>query len=461
MVRYSMAKTTSRRNVLKYGSTASLVGLAGCLGGGSDDETDGEEDDVGEPDEDDIEATLWHSMSGAHGDALESLVKDFNDQDNGYFLHSEFQGEYGEAFNSTMAAARDGNAPDLVQMQDIRWKNAIDSGLFEPVEENLPDDIDYGDYFDFAIEYCSFDGQLMSFPSVCAAPLLFYNQDALDEVGADEPSREATFGEVREIAQDLVDGGFSDEGIVWNLGAWYIEQWFCQQDQIMVNNRNGRDGTPTEIMLDTEASYNIFEWWSEMVDDELWLNVGTDFGQGIQSFVTEDVGMAITSNSALGALQNDADFEVGTAFMPVPEDGPRAGTSYGGATFLTRDGLSDSDEQSEVVGEFLVYFNSSESQSFWHRETGYLPNNVGSTEVLEDDGWFDENPNFITAFEQFEETETTDATQGALIGAFPEVRSIIDEETPAVVSGDDPVEEGLDQMKSRVDERLQQYADDM
>lgn len=454
-----LSENFERRTFLKYSSAVGIAGLtAGCGSTGGIGSNNIPTNDDG-----DVIVSLAHSMSGPNGEAMSAIVEKFNEADNGAVVEAEFVGGYGEGFNTTMSAAREGDAPDIAQFQDIRLKNAIDSGLFEPIQNSidLVDDYNSGDYFDYALDYCSSaDGELLSFPSVCAAPILYYNEDALEEVGAEAPPKDPTFADVQEAAQALVDGGHSDRGIVWNLGSWYIEQWFSQQNQVLVNNANGRGGTPTESRLTSDAGMNIFEWWSEMNQKNLWLNVGRDFGQGIQSFISEDVGMSITSTSALGALEADADFNIGTSYFPVPEGVSRTGVSYGGATFLTRNGISETDDLAQAAAKFVMFFNNPEQQAFWHKNTGYQPNNVDAVSLLEDESFFEENPNFVTAFEQFQNTETTDATAGALIGPFPEFRTIMDEETPNVISSDTSVEEGLSQMKSRLDELLQSYAEE-
>ena len=92
----------------------------------------------------------------------------------------------------------------------------------------------------------------------------------------------------------------------------------------------------------------------------------------------------------------------------------------------------------------------------WHELTGYFPVRTSSVEGLEAQNWFQENPRFEVAFTQLEETQTVPATAGALIGPFPEVRTIIEEAIQKVLNGQE-VDAALEEAKRLADNALQQY----
>lgn len=443
--------TPTRRKFLIGVGAATTTSVAGCTGESGSEELPTTEDG-------DIEVRFWHAMGGAHGEAVTRLVDEFNSIDNGITVREEFQGGYREAFNAALSAAESGNAPEILNVNEVATGGVMGSGEFEPIENNLPDEFSRDNYEPFMMDYYTLEDALQAVPFNVAGGVLYYNRDALGEVGASEPRKDTRFSDITDLANQFVDGGFSDYGATWPNASYFVENWFALQDQVLVNNGNGRADDPTEIMLDTDAGYKVFEWWSQMDDDGLYETQGIEaWGSATQSFINENVGIMMGSTSALGALQQDADFEIGSAYMPMPDDIDRTGLTVGGGALWTRRGLSDESELSAATGEFIHWLLQAEQGAQWHRDTGYQPPHSEARDVLSSEGFFDENPVFRTIFDQFEETESTIATQGAVMGPFLEVRTRISEGYNDISQGT-PVDEGVDTMKSGIDEVLQRHA---
>ena len=123
---------------------------------------------------------------------------------------------------------------------------------------------------------------------------------------------------------------------------------------------------------------------------------------------------------------------------------------------MTR-GLSDVKKQG--LADFLSWLSQPEQQAFWHRNTGYFPISNSAVDLLEEDGWFEKNPNFQTAFDQLQETETTVATRGWQAGPASKVRSIIQDGYVSMINSDVGVDEKLGEMKTEADTALQDYID--
>ncbi|MGP1615917.1 MAG: sn-glycerol-3-phosphate ABC transporter substrate-binding protein UgpB, partial [Pollutimonas bauzanensis] len=62
---------------------------------------------------------FWHSMEGALGDRVNSLVGEFNKSQSDYVVHAIYKGTYGESMNAGIAAFRSGNAPDILQVFEV------------------------------------------------------------------------------------------------------------------------------------------------------------------------------------------------------------------------------------------------------------------------------------------------------------------------------------------------------
>ena len=73
----------------------------------------------------------------------------------------------------------------------------------------------------------------------------------------------------------------------------------------------------------------------------------------------------------------------------------------------------------------MVFLTSPENDAEWHKLTGYIAIRESSNQMLEEEGYFDENPNQTVAFEQLRQSEVTPATSGALVGGFPAIRNVV------------------------------------
>jgi len=92
----------------------------------------------------------------------------------------------------------------------------------------------------------------------------------------------------------------------------------------------------------------------------------------------------------------------------------------------------------------------------WHKGTGYFPVLNTSVKVLEWQNWFDRNPAYRAAFDQLLQSKANRATQGALIGPFPEIRTIIENMIQEVFQGKD-IDKALKDADAKADKALQQY----
>ena len=221
-------------------------------------------------------------------------------------------------------------------------------------------------------------------------------------------------------AEQLVDGHI-DYGITFANYSWFVEQWFAEADELLVDSENGRASTPTTSNLDGEFGQALFEWWTDIENRGWYLNPGIE---------------------ARGAAKNA--FHEGKAAMLV-----------GGASLWVGEGLPS--DVHDAVAEFLTWLTEPEQQKRWHRETGYFPVHEDAIPQLRSEGWFAENPQYETAFTQLTATEDTTATRGAQIGPFDTVRSIIEEGVESI-DGVEEVPAALDRIDGKVESTLESYS---
>lgn len=108
----------------------------------------------------------------------------------------------------------------------------------------------------------------------------------------------------------------------------------------------------------------------------------------------------------------------------------------------------------------MAWLTQTEQQVRWHKNSGYFPVRQSAVDQLTDEGWFEENPNFRTAFDQLQDTDDTPATRGAVMGVWPKARTINSEISVSIINGDLSVEEGLTKMDEDVQSALEGYSGD-
>ncbi|MDQ2055697.1 MULTISPECIES: ABC transporter substrate-binding protein [Halobellus] len=468
-----MKPIKSRRTFLKGAGAATVAGLAGCSsqgGNGGGEETtesggsgggDSTGTTVGSSGDQSVTIQFWHAMGGDLAQRIDDIVNSFEEQSDGITVETTSRNSYRDNLNATTSAVSSGNPPALSQIFEIGTQLAIDSQAFVPVEDIIPSDrINFDNFLDPVLDFYRVDGKLNSMPFNSSNAIMMYNRDAFEEAGLDPDSPPTTYQGITDAANTLTSEGVVDQGMTFPNHSWFVESWFAQQNTTVVNNENGRNGRATESNLDSEAAQNIFEWWTDLYEQDQYLNPGIEaWGEAQQAFLTQKTGMIIYSTSSIAPMKQgaaDNGFELDTAYLPAP-GGDRTGIPIGGASLWVPQGLSDAQQQ--AAAELLLFMTQPEQQAQWHTGTGYFPVREESITQLEDEGFYEENPAFRTAIDQLNETESTPATSGALMGPFPEVRTIIEEGYVSMIQGNTNVSDGLSQMKSDVDETLQSYND--
>lgn len=399
-------------------------------------------------------------MGGDLGKFIDTLASDFESQSDDISVEATQKGSYRETLNATTSAVQAGNPPAIAQIFEVGTQLAIDSEAFTPIEEIIPSDqINYDDYLDSVLNYYRIDGKLHSMPFNSSNAIFYYNKDAFAEAGLDPENPPTTFQGVTDAATTLTDAGVVDKGTTWPNHSWFVEQWFAEQNQMLVNNENGRGGRATKAYFESGASKNLFNWWVDLYQQGQYLNPGIEaWGEAQQAFLTQKTGMLGYSTSSIAPMKEgamDNGFELGTMRLPVPE-GKRNGVVIGGASLWVPSGLSKAKQ--DAAAEFLVWLSQPEQQVRWHKNTGYFPVHEGAITKLEDEGFYQENPNFKTAIEQLQETRDSPATRGALMGTFAKARTIVEEGYVSMIQEDDvDVQQGLANIDSKLEDELAAY----
>jgi sn-glycerol 3-phosphate transport system substrate-binding protein len=432
---------------IMFGFVLSLAVVAGVAASGQSEAAS----------ESPTEIQFWHAFSDAPRSGwIEDRAAEWNAQNPDFRVVTERKGSYRETLQAAVLGARQGDAPHLVQLFEVGSQLAVDSGIFKPVGEvgGIPAD----DYIEPVLNYYTIDGEIYSIPFNSSSPILYYNKDKMVQAGLDPENPPETFGEVIAMLEQARDAGVEGARMSFNLHSWFFEQWMAEQNAPLVNNDNGRSARATEVNLTSEAAYNIVNWIDELNRNDMYTYTGRleDWSGSDAIFQEGEAMFHVTSTADLGNISSavEGSFDLGTGLLPIPDGVRRNGVVIGGASVWLVDGHPT--RELEAARDFVLFMTNTENMVSWHKLTGYYPVRNSSVEALEDEGWFEEDPNAYTAFDQLLNTVPNPASAGALMGSFLDTRTIIGEAIQKVLQGTS-VEAALEEAKVLADDRLREY----
>ncbi len=406
-----------------------------------------------------VSIEFWHAMSGARIDLIQGIVDKFMAENPNIKVDVQYTGSYNDTLNKVKSAGKAGNAPDVFHSYEIGTLGLINSGIITPLDElakKFDKKIPWKDFFTPVQSYYKYKGDHYSMPFNSSTPLIFYNKTFFKKAGLDTENPPKTYEDIRTAAKALKDSGM-ETPVTWNLHSWYFEQMICLQDEPFVNEKNGRSGNlPTEVVFNEEAGQNVLNWWIGMFKDGLFLDVGPGWSNHRAAFGSGEVAIVMSSSSDVNRLTealSEKGWEMGTGYIPRPE-GAKGGVAIGGGSLWITNGHTAEEELAAL--KLVTYISEDESQIAWHKGTGYFPVRKTAMDKLETEGWFEENPNYLTAFNQLLDSPETLNTAGGLLGIFPEARELVQSAIQEMYAGKS-VEQGLNEAAKKANAAIKEW----
>lgn len=455
-------KAAQKEEFMKKKLTASVLAVASVLSMSTGmvfaDETTAEVPEIEMADASEVDKTtisFWHSMGGVNGQAIDTLVQKFNDENEyGITVEAEYQGSYDDALNKLKSAQIGNMGADLVQVYEIGTRFMIESGWIVPMQSMVnADEYDTSVLESNLAAYYTINDMLYSMPFNSSTPLMYYNKDMFDAAGITEIPD--SLESIAQIGDKLLDSGAQE---VMSLGiyGWFFEQFIGKQGLEYANNGNGRTEAATAVAFDENgAAANILNEWKNLYDLGYAPNVGKGGDAGLADFSAGKSAITLGSTASLKQILQDVDgkFEVGTAYFPKVKSTDEGGVSIGGASLWALD--NNDPKKLRATWEFVKFLISPESQAFWNAETGYFPVNVDA----HDEDVFKENiekyPQFETAIDQLHDSAPQYA--GALLSVFSDARAIVESEIESMLNGNETVDEAVDSMASQINDAIEEY----
>lgn len=407
------------------------------------------------------EIQWWHAMTGALNDRVNDFAKDFNASQTAYKVVPVFKGTYPETLAAAIAASRAGNAPHIVQVQEVATATMIAAKkAVMPVHELMKasgEPFDQKAYISAVTGYfADAKGNLVSFPFNSSTTVFYYNKDAFKKAGLDPNVTPATWPEVMAAAAKLKANG---EKCAFSSGwqSWtQLESFSAWHNVPFASKNNGFGGTDARMLFNSPLHVkhisNMADWMKKG-----YFTYGGRTNEAESKFFSGECMMLTSSSAAYANIKRNAKFDWGVGPLPYYRDvaGAPQNTIIGGASLFVLTGRPAADYKG--VAKFFTFLSAPERVAGWHQATGYLPITTAAYEVTKKSGFYEKNPGTDVSVKQMIEKNATPTSRGLRLGNFVQIRAIIDEELEGVWGGKQDAKAALDNAVKRSNEQLEKF----
>ncbi len=400
--------------------------------------------------------SFWHSMGGVNGQAIDTLVEKFNNENEyGITVEAQYQGAYDDSLNKLKSAQIGNMGADLVQVYEVGTRFMMESGWIVPMQQLVDaDQYDVSSIEPNLAAYYTIDGALYSMPFNSSTPLMYYNKDMFDKAGITEipDSLEA----IDAIGEQLMTKGGASEVMSLSIYGWFFEQFIGKQGLQYADNGNGREAAADSVVFDQNgAAKNILTAWQKLYQDGFAPIVGKGGDAGLADFSAGKSAITLGSTASLKQILQDVNgkFEVGTAYFPKVSSSDEGGVSIGGASLWALD--NQDPKKLRATWEFIKFLISPESQAYWNEQTGYFPVTTKAQEEQTFKDNIEKYPQFMTAIDQLHASSPEYC--GALLSVFPEARATVESEIESLLNGNEDVDTAVKNMAETINKSITEY----
>ena len=404
--------------------------------------------------------TFWHAMGGNLGETVvRAFVNAFNASRKDIQVAAQFQGNYDELINKLRASLGSTAVPAIAQVYDIGTRFMIDSKAIVPMQDFIDrEKFDVSQFEPNILAYYRVGPRLYSMPFNTSTAILYYNKDLFKKAGLNPEQPPRTFEEIESYAGKLVQSGATRSGITIAIYGWFFEQLLARQGALYADHGNGRDAPATAVVYDhEEAGPRILEWWARMVKAGVATNPGRPTAASQRAFAAGQTAMTVDSTAVLASLlaQSGGRFELGTGYFPKPLNAATGGSIVGGASAWILNRRPQAEQQ--AAWEFVKFISAPPQQAQWYVGTGYFPVRRDAYREAVARQTLAKHPQFLTAISELRSSPINRATQGALLGVFPEARQKSEDAIEATILGRTPAPQALADAARDVNQAIAVY----
>ncbi|HPB31434.1 MAG TPA: ABC transporter substrate-binding protein [Candidatus Sumerlaeota bacterium] len=404
-----------------------------------------------------VVVTFWHAMGRDHSIILTSIIREFEAENPDIRINAVYQGGYNSLLTNLIASNTAGTAPVMSQMYESWTTRFLERNLVIPVEDLAekhggltPED--RKDIVSVFLEDSTWNGRLVTLPFNKSAYVLFYNRDAMKEIGMTDSEGRGrppeTWSEFRKACSDLTVKS-DDEVTRYGFGVRTQIESFTMFYFRTGGNYMNSDGS--KLAFDNPEARESMSLLAEIVNVD---HTGyVEPGYLSTAFGNEAIAMYTGTNASIPFVVKAVgdNFDWDTAPIPCPEGyEDKARTLFQG----TNVGIfrNHSPEKLEAAWRFLRFLTGTRSAAVWATGTGYLPIRYSTiqTDIMRD--YLAKNPRYQTSLVVLD----NGAFEPRVITWEP-MRNIITDNLEAALNGRRSPEESVDTMLSRCQEILDTF----
>jgi sn-glycerol 3-phosphate transport system substrate-binding protein len=409
-----------------------------------------------------VNITYWESASEANLTTLEGITKAFNSSQSKVHVTLVTQAGYDDTWQKYTAGLTNGQLPDVVQLEDQRTQEAIDTQSFLPVQSCMnAAKYSTSDFLPRPLAYWRVNGVQWAMPFAVSAPIVYYNQNAFTKAGLNPATPPLTLPQMVSDAEALKKSG-TGMGLV--LDPWHLETWLATANQLFVNNKNGRSSRATKGVFNTKTAVSIFSQLDTLVHNG-WAttnpSTGPDAVDNLLGIGSGKYGMTIETSAALGTVTKllgsgqYANVKLGIGPFPVYSSSIRGGIEPGGSGVYISNKVPALDQA--AAWTYVAYLMNTQSQATWAAGTGYIPVRKSSVQTATVQHLWATQPGYKVAYNQINNGANTPATQGSVIGPYADVRTdVVNAEISMYTQGVSP-SKAVSTAESSVNQTISSY----
>ena len=291
----------------------------------------------------------------------------------------------------------------------------------------------------------------LGLPFATSTTVSYYNMDLLKEAGWDKVPE--TFDDVIRLYQDMQTKGLTQKVLQTVPNTPTLANWLGQLGSYVVNEKNGSEGTATELAcIDNGALAAFLTQWKAMYDAGALIN---ESGSA-DMFIAGDLVMMTNSSSNVAPVLEKVNgaFEVGVGkYLRVSADASDGATVAGSCLSMFD---SDDDLRKEASWVFMQYLASAAVQADFAANTGYIPSN---TAAMDEDIYKTvtaEYPQYLVAYDQLISTPAD--MRSVTVGPSKDFYYAIMQGVSDMLENDQTVEETVEIMSDEMQNLLTEYA---
>ncbi|MGL4741605.1 MAG: extracellular solute-binding protein [Sarcina sp.] len=369
--------------VMMAGST-----LIAC-GGSSNTETGSKGSEIVTEIQDPVTIEFWHYMNGKQGEAMDALVKEFNEtNDKKITVKSVSQGGIPDLNKKVITAAQSNTLPAIINVYPDIVTGLLEkdkivnlSDYINDEKVGMKEDIEKDFVKSFVDEVAQWEGgDILGMPLSKSTEVIFVNVDKLKELGyeVEEIKAGMSINKLIEISKASKEKlGMAGFGFDSSSNAFITALKADNKDFVSLDGKINVDNEWTkefmQTLKDQTAAGNF-----RIAGEEKYLSGPFSNGK-----------LLMYQGSTAGAshIKNNDAFEVAVIEVPVYEGKSKSVIQQGASLFVTKD---VSKEAQYAAYEFLKFATSAEVSAKFASATGYLPVRKSATDteamkkVLED-----------------------------------------------------------------------------